>query len=88
MNGGSAGLLRCGKGTTWEGGVRVPAMVRWPAGRIGCGGGKENGLFASVDLVPTLLRLANVTVPQGLHGRDQSELLIGKGKVTGGIHND
>ena len=31
--GGCAGLLRCGKGTTWEGGMRVPAFISWP-GRI------------------------------------------------------
>eukprot|EP00479_Gromia_sphaerica_P010425 TRINITY_DN4789_c0_g1_i1.p1 TRINITY_DN4789_c0_g1~~TRINITY_DN4789_c0_g1_i1.p1 ORF type:complete len:183 (-),score=41.41 TRINITY_DN4789_c0_g1_i1:302-850(-) len=30
LEGGSAGLLRNGKGTTWEGGIRVPAMVRFP----------------------------------------------------------
>lgn len=28
--GGNAGLLRCGKGTTWEGGQRVPGIARWP----------------------------------------------------------
>lgn len=28
--GGCAGPLRCGKGTTWEGGVRVPLFVHWP----------------------------------------------------------
>ena len=30
VRGGNAGLLRCGKGTTWEGGQRVPAIARWP----------------------------------------------------------
>ena len=28
--GGSAGLLRCGKGSTWEGGMRAPAIAWWP----------------------------------------------------------
>ncbi len=30
IRGGNAGLLRCGKGTTWEGGQRVPAIAWWP----------------------------------------------------------
>src|SRR5690606_32117306 len=36
LAGGSAGLLRDGKGSTWEGGMRVPAIMRWP-GRIPAG---------------------------------------------------
>jgi hypothetical protein len=30
IRGGNAGLLRCGKGTTWEGGQRVPGIAHWP----------------------------------------------------------
>ncbi len=30
IRGGNGGLLRCGKGTTWEGGQRVPAIAWWP----------------------------------------------------------
>ena len=33
VRGGNAGPLRCGKGTTYEGGMRVPAIAWWP-GRI------------------------------------------------------
>ena len=36
VRGGNAGLLRCGKGTTWEGGQRVPAIAWWP-GKIRTG---------------------------------------------------
>lgn len=28
--GGSSGILKCGKGTTYEGGMRVPAVAYWP----------------------------------------------------------
>ena len=44
------------KGTTWEGGVRVPAIVRWPdhvpAGRV------SNGIFDAMDWLPTLVAAA------------------------------
>ena len=36
IRGGNGGLLRCGKGTTWEGGQRVPGIARWP-GKIAPG---------------------------------------------------
>lgn len=74
--GGCAGLLRCGKGTTWEGGMRVPAVVHWE-GKIRPG--YSDKLGASLDVFPTFLALANVTsasVPV-THGRDFSELFLG-----------
>lgn len=42
VRGGNAGPLRCGKGTTWEGGQRVPAIARWP-GKIASGKTHEVG---------------------------------------------
>ena len=36
IEGGNAGPLRCGKSTTWEGGVRIPAIAWWP-GKIQSG---------------------------------------------------
>jgi arylsulfatase A-like enzyme len=60
-NGGSALPLRAGKGTVYEGGHRVPFIVRWP-GRIPAG--KACDAFATtMDLYPTLARLAGATVP-------------------------
>ena len=53
---GSAGPLREGKGTTWEGGVREPCIMRWP-GRIPAGS-VTNDMAATIDLLPTLARLA------------------------------
>ncbi|CAL4097636.1 unnamed protein product, partial [Meganyctiphanes norvegica] len=55
--GGSAGLLRCGKGTTMEGGIRVPTIVQWP-GKIMPG--RSNALTSTMDILPTLATLAGV----------------------------
>jgi arylsulfatase A len=67
---GSAGSFREGKGTTFEGGVRVPFIARWP-GRI------SKGTVATlpantIDLLPTLARLAGAPVPAEpiIDGRD------------------
>ena len=54
--------LRGHKGTTWEGGQRVPCLVRWP-GHIEPGTvvGGEHGWATSMDLLPTLAALAGAT---------------------------
>lgn len=54
--GGRNGGLRGGKATLYEGGVRVPAAVRWP-GRAQAGGRVDRPV-ASIDVLPTLLELA------------------------------
>jgi arylsulfatase A len=51
IDGGSAGPLREGKGTTWEGGVRVPAIFRWP-GKIPSAR-RTDAIGANIDLLPT-----------------------------------
>ena len=53
--------LRAGKGTVYEGGVRVPLIVRWP-GRIEAGSESE-AIVSSVDFYPTFLELANGSKP-------------------------
>jgi arylsulfatase A len=53
---GSAGPLREGKGTTWEGGVRVPCVARWP-GRIPAGS-RSDVMVSTLDLAPTIAALA------------------------------
>ena len=83
------------KGTTYEGGFRVPCIVRWPgqvkAGRV------ENGLFSGLDWFPTLcaaagnseistqllkgVKLGNRTYKNHLDGYNQLDLLLGKGKT-------
>ena len=59
--GGSAGLLRDGKGSTWEGGMRVPLIAWWP-GTIP-EGTVVRGLGASMDLFNTSIALAGGTLP-------------------------
>lgn len=54
--------LRGGKGMLYEGGIRVPYIVRWP-GKIGPA--VSNAPINSVDLYPTLLEIAGVAAPDG-----------------------
>ena len=73
---GSNGPLRSGKGTTFEGGVRVPFIAWWP-GRIAPRAAVTAPL-SHLDLFPTLARLAGATLPAGvtLDGADVSSLLL------------
>jgi arylsulfatase A-like enzyme len=79
--GGSAGPLRDGKGSTWEGGMRVPGIAWWP-GRIAPG--KVQREFAChMDLFTTALKLAGANVPTDrvIDGMDLAPLLFGRGPV-------
>lgn len=73
--GGSAGLLRGGKGTTWEGGFRVPGIA-WMPGRIPPG--KTSEFASTLDLFPTVLALAGIELPAGISydGADIAALLF------------
>jgi arylsulfatase A len=59
-HGGSAGPLREGKGTTWEGGVRTPAIFWWP-GTVQPG--TIAGIGSAMDLFATVATLAGAAVP-------------------------
>jgi arylsulfatase A-like enzyme len=73
---GSQGPLREGKGSTWEGGVRVPCIMRWP-GTVPAGS-TCGSLITSLDLLPTFAALANLQRPQApIDGVDCSALLRG-----------
>lgn len=76
-HGGSAGLLRDGKGTTWEGGMREPAIAWWP-GTIPSGS-VSSAVVTSMDLFPTALGMAGVEVPTDrvLDGIDIADVLRG-----------
>ncbi|MEZ0610088.1 sulfatase [Fibrella sp. WM1] len=73
---GSAGGLREGKGTTYEGGNRVPCLVRWPgvvpAGRV------SNKLLTTMDVLPTVAKLCGARQPKRpIDGVDWTALLKG-----------
>jgi arylsulfatase A-like enzyme len=75
---GSSGPLREGKGSTYEGGSRVPCIIRWP-GHVPAGRA-SNAIFSTLDFLPTFATLAGCQVPTDrvIDGVDQTELLLGK----------
>ncbi|QDV24133.1 sulfatase-like hydrolase/transferase [Aureliella helgolandensis] len=68
-NGGSGGAdnspLRGHKGQTWEGGIRVPCIVRWPAGGVPANA-VSDAFLSSLELVPSLAAACNVSLPPDL----------------------
>ena len=85
--------FRATKGTVYEGGFRVPAIIRWP-GKVKPGT-VENGLFSGLDWLPTLaaaagnptiadqllkgVKLGDRTYKNHLDGYNQLDLLTGQG---------
>ncbi|MEM6279899.1 MAG: sulfatase-like hydrolase/transferase, partial [Verrucomicrobiota bacterium] len=80
-HGGSAGPLREGKGTTFEGGQRVPCVV-WGPGRIPAGT-ESNELVGTIDLLPTIAALTETPLPNEnrIDGLDASGVLLGTGET-------
>jgi len=78
IDGGSAGPLRAGKGSTFEGGFRVPAIFRWP-GKIPSNK-RTDAIAGNLDLFPTIGKLAGAELPQDriLDGCDLWPLLSGE----------
>ena len=76
--GGSAGLLHQGKGSTYEGGMREPMIARWkgmiPEGVV------THSLATTMDFLPTLAHLSNTKYDGsiGEDGKDISSILFGK----------
>jgi arylsulfatase A-like enzyme len=75
-HGGSAGPLRAGKGTTFEGGMRVPTLFWWP-GKIQPGTKKDLG--STLDLMATFTAIAGGELPENrkLDSYDLSGVLFG-----------
>ncbi|MEJ7664490.1 MAG: sulfatase-like hydrolase/transferase [Hymenobacter sp.] len=59
---GSAGGLREGKATTWEGGQREPTIIRWPS--VVSAGTVCNQLSCNLDILPTLAAITGAPLPQ------------------------
>ena len=76
------GSLRAGKGTVYEGGIRVAAAFRWPNGVEG-GGRKVTEPLHYLDIWPTLRRVAGVKGSKGrpLDGIDALDIIRGKEKA-------
>lgn len=74
---GIAGPLREGKGTVWEGGVRVPFIARWPV-KIPAGSlGKEP--MMTIDLLPTIAGITGAALPERkIDGKDVLPILTAK----------
>ena len=83
-NGGGGGSsnrpLRGGKGRMFEGGIRVPCIVRWPG--VIPPGTASNEFLTSMEIFPMLCRAAGVPPPKGavLDGFDMTPVLAGKQK--------
>ena len=81
-DGGSAGPLRGGKGSTWEGGMREPTIAWWP-GHVPAGS-VNDAVAGTIDLLPTFVALAGGTVPASpvIDGRDITPILLGQSKES------
>jgi arylsulfatase B len=77
---GSNAPWRGAKLTVYEGGTRVPAAIRWPAGGLG-GGRRFEGRIGSIDVLPTLLAACGAKPPGNLDGIDFLPALLGKAEL-------
>ncbi len=74
---GTTGPLREGKGTTFDGGVRVPFIARWP-GRIPAGGVCTTPVM-TIDILPTIANWIGADEPRRkIDGRDVGPILLGE----------
>ncbi len=74
---GSAKPLREGKGSNFDGGFRVPCVMRWP-GKIPAGTASQ-AVCGTIDLLPTFAGLAGAPLPKNkIDGKDISPLMFGR----------
>lgn len=78
---GSAGGLREGKGTTWEGGQKEPAIIRWPG--IVPAGTVCNNLSSNIDILPTVAAITGASLPSNkIDGVNILSLLKGEANAN------
>ncbi len=79
---GSPGPFRGRKRSLYEGGVRVPGIVRWP-GRVPAGRVESRAVVSGVDWFPTLVKLAGATLPASasVDGEDVSDIFLGASRA-------
>ena len=84
-HGGSSGLLRGGKGMTWEGGMREPAIAWWPgtieAGQV------ERRVASTMDLLPTAAAVAGTDAPDDRTIDGKSLLPLLRGETSEAVHD-
>lgn len=73
------GELRAGKGYLYEGGTRIPLIVRWP-GHVKPGTAVDTPVITT-DWLPTLAELGGQKLPKDLDGTSLAPLLLGTGKL-------
>jgi N-acetylgalactosamine-6-sulfatase len=76
---GYVGNFRGGKHNMYEGGVRVPFIIRWP-GHVPAGRIDDKTLFSAIDWLPTLCRLTGAKPPNDQDGEDVLDLWLGKNR--------
>ncbi|XP_077102916.1 steryl-sulfatase isoform X1 [Siphateles boraxobius] len=78
MHGGYSSIYKAGKSTNWEGGIRIPGILRWPgvlpAGKV------IDEPTSNMDIFPTVLNLAGASIPSDriIDGHDLLPLLQGQ----------
>ncbi|MEM6689641.1 MAG: sulfatase-like hydrolase/transferase [Planctomycetota bacterium] len=78
---GYAGAFRGGKHTQFEGGTRVPFIIRWP-GKVKAGQVNTDNVCSFIDWLPSLCNIAGVNhLPSGLDGEDISDVWLGERRV-------
>lgn len=78
---GNTGMFRGRKRSLYEGGIRVPFIVRYPA-KTPAGLVDRETVLSGIDLLPTICRLASISLPDELQidGEDMAEAFLGQPK--------